>query len=289
MYEKYGNFYVFVDRVISMIYGTIISLFMFSSIAYCDVDKANNRKQEGSYKVSPAEKRSDSEDDKLDINGDASIDDEGIEGSYDFSEAELQESIDDELKISSYELRVPGKLALSVGWGVHFPWSSGDFQVVFNQSKKFLYSFGVGGASYDVKSSGSNLDWQQRINSQTIAGMGRWFFFETIPLWFGPQIGLVRWDGRIQPETSSEQSSGTLAALESGFQAYGASVGWGAGFYWIWSNGIFLEYNLIGMGRGAVFGRRFTSSSTLSQNEVVSELNYPQSWGLVNFRVGLYL
>jgi len=102
-------------------------------------------------------------------------------------------------------------------------------------------------------------------------------------------LGIVNWDGDINPSgTDSVTASSGGDGIRSGFAATGYYIFAGIGLNFFWSNGFYLEYNVVGFGLSRVLDKTYTRDAPVAETVIVQNLRTPQSYGFTNLKIGWF-
>jgi hypothetical protein len=127
----------------------------------------------------------------------------------------------------------------------------------------------------------------------------RWFVPRLDGLSLSASTGYVAWSGKVDPQGAEgddllggEDPDAAVDSadprLTSGFEATGLFVGLGAAVSWLWENGVYLEWTLVGLRKTKVLESTFDRDSDLAEKVAVRDLERVAFYGLANLKVGYF-
>ncbi|MES2743783.1 MAG: hypothetical protein V4655_00090 [Bdellovibrionota bacterium] len=191
----------------------------------------------------------------------------------------------DPLEFTQKELqgKFPGGIALNVG--PVMPWS--DYGASFFWSRyDIVQSLSLGAGNFDFSDNYKERNYLVDTDSQSVYYAARWFFLGFGPLYIEPFAGLARWSGSIKPSGYDDVNDSLSASLNSRFDITGVSVGGNLGIMWLFTNGLFLDYNLFNLSSAAFISKRFTTNTEEAKKNVRKELAGPLTMSNLHLRIG---
>lgn len=179
-----------------------------------------------------------------------------------------------------------GGIALNVG--PVMPWSEYGASFFW---KKFgvIQTFSLGGGNFEFSDNYKGRNYVVKSDSQSMYYAARWFVLGFGPIYLEPFAGIARWSGSIQPRGYDNLSDTLASSLNSRFDMTGVSVGGNFGMMWIFSNGVFIDYNFLSLSSAAFVQQSFTTNTSEAKKSVRRELAGPISMSNLQIRVGFSL
>jgi hypothetical protein len=104
-------------------------------------------------------------------------------------------------------------------------------------------SLGFGDFEYSGNMNQRNYIVSGHTESAYVAA--RYFVFGFGPLYVEPAFGFVHWNGDVKPRGNDDLEDESASALTSRFDLLGADLDVNLGLMWIFTNGVFLDYNFL--------------------------------------------
>ncbi|MGE0172394.1 MAG: hypothetical protein AB7T49_06405 [Oligoflexales bacterium] len=205
----------------------------------------------------------------------------------DFGEID-QDFSNDELALSHREIREKYKWGVGLGIGHAAPWQ--DLAVAGMRFSKPTYAHMVFLGKMDTKPTGlaAVRRYELTIHSQSLYYAFRGFFWDVVPFFFQPSIGVVSWNGKLaptnllEPETEDEE----LRNLRTNYRAQGIVAGVNIGIMWTWENGIYVEYNLFRIGKSQITSSSLSNDNKTAQSIIEDEIEGLIPSGYANLAIG---
>lgn len=176
-----------------------------------------------------------------------------------------------------------GGLALSLG--PVMPWSEYGASVFWRKAD-IIQNLSLGGGNFEFSDNYRDRNYIVKVDSQSAYYAARWFVLGFGPLYLEPFVGLVRWSGSIRPRGFDKLSDSLASSLNSRFDITGVSTGGNLGLMWIFSKGVYLDYNFLSLSGAAFVQRSFTTNTSEARNNVRRELGGPLTVSNLQLRVG---
>lgn len=191
----------------------------------------------------------------------------------------------DPLAFSQKELQTqfPGGLAANIG--PVMPWSDVGASILWSRYT-FIQSLSLGAGGFKFSDNYKERNYRVQTDSQSVYYAARWFFLGFGPLYVEPFVGFVRWSGSIKPNGYDNVNDTLASALNSRFDITGASLGGNLGIMWIFSNGLFLDYNLFNISGAGFITKKFTTNTDEAKRNVKKELAGPMTMSNLHLRIG---
>lgn len=196
-----------------------------------------------------------------------------------------EESNVDPLEYSQKERQAEFQGGIALNLGPVMPWSEYGGSILWT-GRGVIQSGSIGGGNFEFSDNYRGRNYKVKVDSQSAYYAARWFFLGFGPLYVEPFAGLVRWSGSIKPSGFDDVSDSLASSLNSRFDMSGASIGANLGVMWIFSNGLFLDYNLFSLSSAAFLTSSFTTNSEEAKKNVRKELAGPLSTSNLQLRVG---
>ena len=168
--------------------------------------------------------------------------------------------------------RFEGGLALN--FGPVMPWSKYGASV-FWKGGDIIQSVSLGGGDFKFSDNYKERNYIVDVDSQSAYYAARWFFLGFGPVYVEPFAGFVRWSGSIKPRGYDNVNDSLASSLNSRFDMNGISLGANLGLMWIFTNGIFVDYNLLSLSSAAFVQKNFTTNTEAAKRNVKKELGGP--------------
>lgn len=191
----------------------------------------------------------------------------------------------DPLAYSQKELQGKFEGGLALNLGPVMPWSEYGASA-FWKSANIIQSVSLGGGNFKFSDNYKEHNYLVDVDSQSAYYAARWFFVGFGPLYIEPFGGFVRWSGNIKPRGFDNISDGLASSLNSRFDINGVSVGANLGLMWLFTNGIFIDYNFLSLSAAAFVQKNFTTNTEEAKRNVKKELGGPLNTSNLQFRLG---
>lgn len=203
---------------------------------------------------------------------------------------ENQRAVDGELALTPRELRGNFQHGLALGLLAIRPWQTLTVSANFLRGIDRMWVASVGTGSHRMEGEQDGWHFQTVTKSRAADFTHQWFVSEVFPLSFGAGVGMVSWTGSVNPSGGDlEDSARAEGSLISGFSGVGL-YGFGSiNLTWIRQSGLFMEYNIVGVGDTKVLDLAMTRTASASRKVVEKNLSAGQSWGFINFKIGWFI
>jgi hypothetical protein len=114
----------------------------------------------------------------------------------------------------------------------------------------------------------------------------RYFVFGFGPLYVEPAVGLVHWNGDVKPRGNDDLEDVAASALTSRYDLLGLDVDVNLGLMWIFSNGVFLDYNFMNLSHALLLKESYTVSTHDTRKAIRTQIAGPISMSGINLRMG---
>ncbi len=198
------------------------------------------------------------------------LDEQDLREALDFSQKEQRDSFDYGVGLNI------GPIQPWTDWGTSFLW----------KQKYGIASFSVGIGSFDFSDNYRDRNFQVTVDSQSAAYSQRFFPLGFGPIYLEPTAGLTHWKGDIQPQGDDPLLDELTSALSSRYDLHGVSLGVNLGLMWIFSNRIFLDYNLIGINKAFFFKEYYSVNTGEARANIRRQISRPLSFSNAHIRVG---
>ncbi|MFY7930175.1 MAG: hypothetical protein ACOVS5_14980 [Oligoflexus sp.] len=174
---------------------------------------------------------------------------------------------------------------VAVSIGPAMPWSK--FGLAFlTKAPHGMETYSLGTGAFEFNDNESNRNYVVTLRSQSAFYTRRIFPLGFGPLYVEPIVGLVRWDGDIQPRGTDPLTDEVAASLSSRFNATGLALGGNIGIMWMFQNQMFIEYNLFSLNGSYLLSETYSTNTNNSRNSVRKQLRGPMSMNSVHLRLG---
>lgn len=174
---------------------------------------------------------------------------------------------------------------IAVNVGTVMPWAELGLTYLWNQTDT-IHGLSLGVGDFEFSDTYQKRNYVVKTSSQSAYYTRRWFPLPFGPIYLEPIAGLVHWDGSIQPRGTDPITDELASALTSKFSATGISIGGNLGLMWIFSNRIFIEYNLIGITWSHFLSQYYSTSASAARSNVRHQIQGPLSMGSAHLRIG---
>ncbi len=198
-----------------------------------------------------------------------------------WKEGELVDSLDYTQK--EQQARFDSGAAVNIG--TVMPWAEIGASLLWKQAPG-IASLSIGLGNFEFSDTYRERNYIVKFDSQSAYYANRYFPLPFGPLYIEPMAGLVRWEGSIFPRGTDPISDELASALTSKFTASGVSVGANFGLMWIFSNRIFVDYNLVGVTWAHLIAQTYSTSSSEVRANVRRQIRGPISMNAAHLRIG---
>jgi hypothetical protein len=191
----------------------------------------------------------------------------------------------DPLEYTQKELQGKFTGGFALNLGPVMPWADYGASIFWSRYG-IVQSLSLGAGDFEFSDNYKERNYQVEVDSQSMYYAARWFFLGFGPLYIEPFAGFVRWSGSIKPNGFDDTNDTLSASLNSRFDITGVSLGANLGLMWIFTNGIFLDYNLFNLSSAAFTSKRFTTNTAEAKKNVKKALEGPLTMSNLQLRVG---
>jgi len=189
------------------------------------------------------------------------------------------------LEYTQKELQNKFQSGVGLDLGRVLPWS--ELGVTFlSRSGSQISSLSLGFGDFEYS---GNLDQRNYMVSgfaESAYVSSRYFVFGFGPLYIEPAIGFVHWNGEVKPQGNDEIDDIAASSLTSRFDLMGADLNVNFGLMWIFTNGIFLDYNFMNLSHALLLKESYTVSASDARKAIRTQIAGPISMSGINLRVG---
>ena len=205
-------------------------------------------------------------------------------------EAKNQEATDGELELTPREIRGQFKKGLGIALFPTRPWQIMTLSANFLTGTKGMWITSAGGGVNTFEGDKDAWHYQMKTSSNAVDVCYQWFLSDIFPLSFETGLGIVAWRGMINP-SGGDYADGSHgdAALRAGFTGTGLYGFAAINLTWIRSSGLYLEYNVVGLGTTRILDLTMTKDTGASRAVVYKNLGGAQTWGFINLKIGWFL
>ncbi|MBC7661221.1 MAG: hypothetical protein H7249_16105 [Chitinophagaceae bacterium] len=200
-------------------------------------------------------------------------------------EAELEYDSGDPLEYSQKERQAQFNGGIALNIGPVMPWSKYGASILWKQWD-VIQTFSLGAGNFDYSNNYRERNYLVKTNAQSAYYAARWFVLGFGPLYLEPFAGLARWGGSIRPRGYDDINDTLTSSLNSRFDITGISMGGNIGLMWIFSNGLFLDYNIFNISGSTFLQKSFTNNSSEARKNVKWELSGPLMMSNLELRLG---
>ncbi len=189
------------------------------------------------------------------------------------------------LEYTQKELQTKFQSGVGLDLGRVKPWSELGV-TFFGRVGSQMASLGLGFGEFDYS---GNLDQRNYLVSgqaESAYLATRYFPLGFGPLYVEPAIGFVHWNGDVKPRGNDDLDDVAASALTSRFDLLGADLDVNVGLMWIFTNGIFLDYNFLTLSHAFLLKESYTVSTSDSRKAIRTQIAGPISMSGLNLRVG---
>ncbi len=145
-------------------------------------------------------------------------------------------------------------------------------------------SLGFGDFEYSGNLNQRNYMVSGQAESAYVAA--RYFVFGFGPLYVEPAFGFVHWNGDVKPRGNDDLEDESASSLTSRFDVLGTDLDVNVGLMWIFTNGVFLDYNFLNLSHALLLKESYTVSTSESRKAIRTQIAGPISMSGINLRVG---
>jgi hypothetical protein len=192
------------------------------------------------------------------------------------------------LEYTQKELQNKFQSAVGLDLGRILPWSELGVSFLSRTGSQISsLSLNVGDFEYS-----GNLDQRNYMvsgSAESAYVSSRFFLFGFGPLYIEPAIGFVHWNGEVKPQGNDEIDDIAASSLTSRFDLMGADLNVHFGLMWIFTNGIFLDYNFTNLSHALLLKESYTVGTKDARKAIRTQIAGPISMSGINLRVGYAL
>lgn len=201
------------------------------------------------------------------------------------SERLTESDRDDALDFSQKELQGRFQTGAGVDLGLVMPWSKIGASYLGKIGSQ-IASLSLGFGSYEFSGNLDRRNYKVSGDTQAAYVASRYFVMGFGPIYLEPIVGLVHWNGEVKPRGADDIADSPASSLSSRYDLYGVEVGANLGLMWIFSNGIFLDYNFMNLSKAILLKETYTTSTEDARKATRAQVAGPVSMNSVNLRVG---
>ncbi len=193
--------------------------------------------------------------------------------------------LDAALEFSQKELQGKFQSGVGLNLGLVMPWSKIGASFLGRLGQP-ISSFSLGFGDFEYS---GNLDQRNYLvsgNSQASFIAARYFFLGFGPIYVEPLFGVVHWNGAIKPRGNDALTDIAASSLTSRFDILGVDIGANLGLMWIFTNGVFLDYNFLSLNRAFFIKESYTTNTSDARKSVRSQIAGLISMSSVHLRIG---
>lgn len=190
------------------------------------------------------------------------------------------------LELEQFEIQEGFERGVALGLGVIAPWQKIAVHGLARAGTHRFWTANLGGGNFDMNGVHDARTYLLTIDTYSLVLGHRWMMARLLPFFVEPMFGYGAWHGRVEPKGSDPATDTVAATLDSSFSASGLMVGAQVGLFWVWENGVFLEYSIFRVGRGLPFNHAYSTRSDASRAAVRENLEHWYAWGFANLTLG---
>ncbi len=197
---------------------------------------------------------------------------------------------DSDLDSTQVSMREDFNYGFALGLGSGLPWLEYYLEALYIWQPNiwFTYFNGVGDSEFNGTS--KTLKYSIDADQKVLGVSGRWYFWDIVPFYWDASLSFCMWDGNISPQGPvTLGSTPTVSIIRSGFDAHGIVMATGVGLSYIWENGVFIDYKLVGVLRSFVTKLDMHDPGSLSRDSIKNNFNKAYEFGIFNLKVGYIL
>lgn len=189
------------------------------------------------------------------------------------------------LEYTQKELQNKFQSGLGLELGRVLPWSELGFTFLSKMGSQ-ISSLSLGFGDFEYSGNLQQRNYMVSGFAESAYVASRYFVFGFGPLYIEPTIGFVHWNGEVKPQGNDEIDDIAASSLTSRFDLMGADLNVNFGLMWIFTSGIFLDYNFMNFSRAMLLKESYTVSTKEARKAIRTQIAGPISMTGVNLRLG---
>jgi hypothetical protein len=203
----------------------------------------------------------------------------------DFGEIDDQFS-DRELALSHQEIRKKFSYGAGLGVGYVAPWQKIGGQFFKLITPKFTHVFNLGSGDFDFNGTSKGKRYEMQLDTLSFYYGFRGFFWDVVPFFIQPMIGLATWKGDLEPSSIDALDDETVKSLTHDIDGTGLVAALNLGIMWTWEKGYYIEYSIFRLSRGVMVTHNLGKASSAAEDIIRERIENVNSWGYANIAIG---
>ncbi|WP_141734992.1 hypothetical protein [Oligoflexus tunisiensis] len=210
-----------------------------------------------------------------------------VEGQDDEQSAEPLSASDraSALAYTQKELQDKFQTGASLDLGRVTPWSELG-AAFFGRIGGPISSLSLGFGDFEYSGNLNQRNYMVSGHAESAYVAARYFVLGFGPLYVEPAIGLVHWNGDVKPRGNDDIDDIAASALTSRFDLLGADIDVNLGIMWLFTNGVFVDYNFLNLSHALLLQESYTVSTSEARKAIRTQIAGPISMSGINLRVG---
>lgn len=189
------------------------------------------------------------------------------------------------LEYTQKELQDKFQSGVGLDLGTVMPWSKIG-ATFFGKMGSQIGSLSLGFGDFEYSGNLNQRNYLVSGHAESAFVASRFFILGFGPLYVEPAIGLVHWNGDVKPRGNDDLDDIAASALTSRFDLLGADIDVNVGLMWIFTNGIFLDFNFVNLSHALLLKESYTVSTHEARKAIRTQIAGPIAMSGANLRIG---
>jgi hypothetical protein len=189
------------------------------------------------------------------------------------------------LAYTQKELQTKFQSGAGLNLGRVMPWSELG-ATFFGKMGTTIGSLSLGFGDFEYSGNLNQRNYMVSGHAESAYVAARYFPLGFGPLYVEPAFGFVHWNGDVKPRGNDDIEDVLASALTSRFDAIGVDLDVNVGLMWIFTNGVFLDYNFMNLSHALLLKESYTVSTSEARKAIRTQIAGPISMSGINLRIG---
>jgi hypothetical protein len=189
------------------------------------------------------------------------------------------------LAYTQKELQTKFQSGVGLNLGRVMPWS--ELGATFlGKMDSTISSLSLGFGDFEYSGNLNQRNYMVSGHAESAYVAARYFVFGFGPVYVEPAFGFVHWNGDVKPRGNDDLEDVAASALTSRFDLLGVDADVNVGLMWIFTNGVFVDYNFLNLSHALLLKESYTVSTHEARKAIRTQIAGPISMSGINLRVG---
>lgn len=189
------------------------------------------------------------------------------------------------LAYTQKELQTKFQSGVGLNLGRVMPWS--ELGATFlGKMDSTISSLSLGFGDFEYSGNLNQRNYMVSGHAESAYVAARYFVFGFGPIYVEPALGFVHWNGDVKPRGNDDLEDVAASALTSRFDLLGMDVDVNVGLMWIFTNGVFVDFNFLNLSHALLLKESYTVSTHEARKAIRTQIAGPISMSGINLRVG---